>query len=85
MAFNQNSFVNFSNNDIVEFINTINQGLNEYLEIANTSIYRGGAKKQNIKTLYTYLNHKGTQRRVRNEVLRYKLINNLNKLISQSN
>ena len=61
MAFNQNSFIDFTNNDIVESINNINQGLNENLEIADTRRYRGGAKLRNIRTLYTYLNQHNAQ------------------------
>ena len=61
MAFNQNSFIDFSNNDIIESINNINQGLNENLEIADTRQYRGGAKLRNIRTLYTYLNQHNAQ------------------------
>ena len=61
MAFNQKSFIDFSNDDIVESINNINQGLNENLEIADTPWYRGGAKLLNIRTLYIYLNQHNAQ------------------------
>ena len=67
MAFNQNSFANFSNNDIVGFINNINQGLNENLDIANTRQYRGGARLRNAITLSNNIHTMITKKNVREE------------------
>ena len=56
MAYSQSDFTDFSNYEIVEFINEINRGLNENLPIANTHHLRGGAYLRNIKTLMDYFN-----------------------------
>ena len=57
MAFNQNSFLDFSNNKIIEFINDINNQLNENIPISSER----GSHRRNIRTLINYLNQHNAQ------------------------
>ena len=67
MAYNQETFNNYDNSDIVACIEHINHELHVNLPIADTSRYRGGARKMNIRTLYTYLNEHNAQQIIGNE------------------
>ena len=57
MTFTQNSFLGFTNNEIIECINDINQGLNENIPISR----KQGSHRRNIKTLINYLNQHNAQ------------------------
>ncbi|KAK8896311.1 hypothetical protein M9Y10_014209 [Tritrichomonas musculus] len=57
MAFNQNSFLGFTNNQIIEFINDINNQLNENIPISRER----GSHRRNIRTLINYLNQHNAQ------------------------
>ena len=73
MAYNQETFNNYDNSDIVTndevvaCIDYINDELHVNLPIADTSRYRGGARKMNIRTLYTYLNRHNAQQIIGDE------------------